>query len=154
MAGAAYLVNGVVVDAAVIRSGNKTDRGADCWLDMAKAFSEWVGERPVDTLVYEFPIIIKTGRGRFAGAKPDDLLRLACVDAAVCSAVQAYQYVEYTPPQWKGTVPPDVMTARILGWLSAEENKLFDGMPESLKHNAIDAAGMGVVYARRVGERQ
>lgn len=152
--GAAYLADGVVVDAALIRAGNKTDRGPNQWADMADATAAWVGDRPVSTVVIEFPIIIKTGRGRFAGAKPDDILRLACIDAAVCGAVKAYQYVEYTPPQWKGTVPPDVMTERIIGWLTDDENALFDGMPESLKHNAIDAAGIGVFHARRVGERE
>lgn len=151
--GAAYLVDGVVVDAALIRSGNKTDRGANAWADMSDAVASWVGDRPVDSLVYEFPIIIKTGRGRFAGAKPDDLMRLACVDAAVCGAVKAYQYVEYLPYQWKGTVNPDVMIERIQKWMTPAERALVVA-PPSLVHNVWDSCGLGIFHARRVNERE
>lgn len=53
---------------------------------------------------------------------------------------------ELVPPRnWKGTMDPDAMTRWILTRLDDQEKAVIDSiMPAGKRHNAIDAAGLGL----------
>lgn len=74
---------------------------------------------------------------------PNDLLDLAMV---VGRFVQVGADIVY-PADWKAQVPKQVMTARILTFLSAEEKANM----RSTDHNTIDAIGIGLWKLGRMG---
>lgn len=101
-------------------------------------------------LVSEWMIVYAAGKGK-AGADPNDLLKLTAVSGAVarelrvpCSCVE--------PRGWKGTLGDNadgdyVPELRIFGRggiLSADETHRVDWPAESLRHNVVDAVGIGL----------
>ncbi len=148
--GAAILVDGVITRAGLVRSPNKSDRNANAWNAMAEATVAWVGPVGVSTLIIEYP---QAYQARFQKGDQNDLIQLACVVGAVCGRVEAYQYHSVLPRDWKGTCAKSVFTERIRGWMSDKEHAAVEECPASLRHNIYDACGLGIWYARRVGER-
>jgi len=59
---------------------------------------------------------------------------------------------ELVPPRdWKGTMDPDAMTRWILTRLDDEEKAVVESLlPASKRHNAIDAAGIGLHHLKRL----
>ena len=94
------------------------------------------------TTVDVLPRVIELPRV-YPGARkndPNDLVDLACVAGALGNEFTEYVY----PRTWKGQVPKVVMGKRIMSRLSEGEKWNIEKCPESLKHNVLDAIGIGL----------
>lgn len=99
-----------------------------------------VGRWTPDHLVIERPQIYLRSK-----ADPDNIITLAI---NVGEWVQRYRGVPRTfvrPSEWKGNVDKAVMTRRIEADLTAHEQRICGRWrgPESVRHNMIDAVGLG-----------
>lgn len=83
-------------------------------------------------------------RGRSAKSGPQDLMDLNIIAGRLGT-------VWVTPEQWKGCVPKEIHQPRILSRLMMEELYLVRAvLPPSLRHNAIDAVGIGLHHLGRL----
>ena len=132
--GWALFLNGILVEVGLSRAKTLEDQISSMTLPKAP-----------DGLVIEEPQV-------YQGAKqvgsPDDLIRLAMVAGAVMARAACFKDVEtilVKPAGWKGQVPKDIMSTRIMRKLSDKERSLVVAiMPKGLRHNAIDAVGIGL----------
>lgn len=61
----------------------------------------------------------------------------------------------YEPREWKGTGNAEAFLNRILERLDPVERKIIDAVqPAHLRHNAIEAAGLGLFYLGRLTKRR
>jgi len=102
----------------------------------------------VTEFVSEYPQVYARGPG-----DPADLIELAGVVGAVGYAIRSMKSSSYLPRSWKGQVPKDVMCARIEGRLSPEEKAAIRPCPTSLRHNVLDAIGVGLFHIGRLRAR-
>jgi hypothetical protein len=141
--GVAVFVDGSLTDVSLVR-GLKSGRGPGAWRALAKAVEPIL--RTADLLVIERPQIYQ---GRKQIGDPDDLMELMGVVGAIVGLSSTIDVVTYRPKEWKSNVPKDVHQARLYAALSPEDQRLVDAIkPESLKHNALDAVGIGCYYLR------
>lgn len=127
--------------------------GVACWRDGQLAAADLVrdwGPRPnaefAERYVIELPEIRVQGGGK---GDPNQMVRLAFA----VGAWHAQWYVNKAridlirPHAWKGNVPKEIMTQRILRSLTDAERKIA-----GTDHNVIDAVGLGLhVLGRRIG---
>ena len=86
-------------------------------------------------------------------ANPNDLVRVAVVSGLVVGLYPAYAFV--LPHEWKGSVPKKIHQQRILTKLSVDEHTLVANItPKSLRHNSIDAVGLGLYYLEKTYGRR
>ena len=143
-----------LVRAAYVKSPNQADRGPYAWRDMAEAIRLWLSMQEYEygapnALVMELQQVYAT---RFQKGNQDDLLQLAGVNGAISYAFRGIPEVfSYLPRVWKGTVKKEVMTARIESKLSPEELAGIEPCAVSLRHNVIDAVGLGLYKFGRLG---
>jgi len=73
-----------------------------------------------------------------------DLIRVATIGAAVAGMLSP-EPAFVTPNEWKGQVPKEIMGSRILHSLQWDEaNRAGKDIPTNLRHNVIDAVGIGL----------
>lgn len=107
-----------------------------------------------NTLVIEKPQIY---RGRLQKGDPNDLITLA---------IQVGRYVErfsrvasrvelVLPATWKGQVPKEIHHPRIMNTLNETERPVIEAVKcaKSLRHNIIDAVGLGIWFLQKEGLR-
>ena len=105
--------------------------------------------------IYERQQVYRKGRGE--NVNPDDLLQLAYVNGATAALVALDYYdpdpVGYLPREWKGQVPKDKHHPRIMASLTDGEREKAEAdlgrYTAHLRHNAIDAIGIGLRWLRR-----
>jgi hypothetical protein len=110
-------------------------------LDIAEQISGLI-EHCRDTLemVLEWPQFYRLPRG----PSPESLASLVAVDMAVLSRVQPIQASTVLPHAWKGSVDGDLCAQRVLRGLTEDERLMVsDAAPASLRHNVLDAVGLG-----------
>ncbi len=127
------------------------------WLARGKTWYETAFQLMKDTtfipdiLVIEVPQIYSEHK---LTGDPNDLIDVALMAGAVQGLFASFecplQVVCYRPGQWKGQVPKAIMGRRILARLSEAEKATIESCPESMRHNAIDAAGIGLKYLHRL----
>lgn len=129
------------------------------WAHMACAvlnmFHCWAGRQLVYDgeqlhLVCEFPKVYTAGKSK---GDPEDLLQLAGVVGMICPLFAGIQSTAriVRPHQWKGSVRKDIMTARIMAYLEADELVCCNPrVPKSLAHNMFDAVGIGLWHFGRL----
>lgn len=150
------LFDGLVLRKAGLARAPKTDapypaRAAQ----MARQVQAWrlLGATPtslVDIIVAEWPQVYQRGGPTKTKGDPNVItLPLAGVVSATCALFPNADVITYRPHEWKGTLDGDDFTERILSRLTAEEEMLIEGIP-SLRHNAIDAVGLGLKYLGRL----
>ena len=107
-----------------------------------------------DVLVIE-TMKVYAGRQGF-GKDPDDLLELQGIAGALAFGFRGGRVVGVLARDWKGQVPKQVMTERIRTWITRRGwlDRLAVPKPARLVHNAIDAAGLGMVYLGLEGRLQ
>lgn len=141
-------LSGTLQRAALIRPGKEKDLlarvrtvtlGSINWLDLTL----------VEAVIAEWPQV-------YSGsvADPNALLGLAAVSAAIASL---YPYVEHRsvlPRTWKGSLDGEVMAQRIEGRLSPEEVARIEDCPASLRHNVLDAVGIGLYHFGRLERKR
>ena len=119
----------------------RTGRGPKAWNAMAKAFLGATDH----VVVVEYMQIY---RGAKQKGDPNDVAEVNGVVGAICGAHESA--TGYLPRQWKGQVPKKIMGKRILSKLSAAEKKCIQKCPASLKHNVVDAIGIGLFHLGRL----
>jgi len=86
-----------------------------------------------------------TTRGRKMRFAHQDLMDVS----VVAGAMRAHTY--YAPSDWKGAVPKEIHQPRILAALDDEEKAMVERVkPAKLRHNAIDAVGIGLYALGRM----
>lgn len=154
-AGVAAFEKGALVYAALIKNTERKARGPQAWWAMAEevATTRHAGS-PIflipDVYVVEVPQVYRFGKSK---GDPDDLIQLAGVGGAIGARLQALEAHGYYPRQWKGQVPKDVMAARIESYLNAAELSAIAKCAPSLRHNVLDAIGIGLYHLGRMGGR-
>lgn len=141
--------DGTLLRAGLARNGETKERGPQAWAMMAEQVCSLahLSTRTLLRAILEVPQV-------YAGAKaigdPADLLELAGVDGAI-AALLGVPCEGISPRAWKGQVDPDVMTARIESKLAPVELARISPCPASLRHNVIDAVGIGLHRFGRLG---
>lgn len=129
-------------------------RGPKVWRDVANSIA-WLRDdesTSPDRVVVEL-MKVYAGRGGF-GKDPADLLELAGVNGAVVASFPDAEIGGVLARDWKGQVPKKIMLGRIRDWLARRSwgDRVLVYEPEpALTHNAIDAAGLGMVALRLEG---
>jgi len=98
-----------------------------------------------ERIVIELPRIYPLARQK---GDQNDLVDLAYLAGALDSVGVAGALVH--PRTWKGQVPKEIMGQRILAALRPEERALMEKVSAG-RHNAIDAAGLGLWAIGRLG---
>ncbi len=137
--------------AAYVPNPAKRGNGPEECARMGAAVIHWT-RIFVLTLCVEWPRIHTQGQRK---GDPNDLLALAGVDSAIAAGIGFnVKIVRYFPEQWKGTLDADVMTARIESRLSEEERARIEPGAASLRHNTVDAIGIGLHYLKRLDRKR
>lgn len=135
------------------KNPNKKDRGPQAWCALADRIErEWIARVPkrvcrIDAFVAETPQVYRGRKTR----NPADLLEVAGVVGAVAYGVHATKRTRFLPREWKGQVPKETHNRRILAKLHKDEVENIETCPESLRHNVVDAVGIGLFYLGRMG---
>ena len=100
----------------------------------------------IDFMVIEWPQIYKGAR-----QNPNDLLYLAAVAGGAIAVFPGAGCVFKTPREWKGQTPKGVCNKRTTAALGPRELGVVNSVvaPPSLRHNVLDAIGIGLVYLKR-----
>ncbi len=100
-------------------------------------------------MVAEWPQVYTGQRG---GNDPNDLLWLTCVLGAAIDRVRPPKLTLYRPAEWKGQVPKVTHNKRVLSRLTQAEMVLYESLavPKGIRHNLIDAIGIGLKYLGRL----
>jgi hypothetical protein len=82
-------------------------------------------------------------------AHANDCITLSLMAGRVTGFFLEANIVEYVPHTWKGGVPKNIMTKRIIDKLSQDEIGRVD-LPRAkdLHHNIWDAVGLGIYHTR------
>lgn len=104
------------------------------------AVKEATGGTSPDVVLVEFPQIYRVGVSR---ADPSDLVSIALVAAAVAASYPLAVWDGVKPRGWKGTLDGYLMASRIDKSLTPSERAVVGKCPASLRHNVLDAIGLG-----------
>jgi len=142
------------------RTGN---RAAEC-AAVARYVALWSRLAPGDDveLAVEWPRVydsaIRQGAKSVSGKDPNDLLPLAGIDAALAALFPGATTTSYAPSEWKGQMPKEVCHARLRKRLDASELAALDSdldkVAPSLRHNVLDAVGIGLHHLGRLAPRR
>jgi hypothetical protein len=72
---------------------------------------------------------------------PNDLIQVA-LSAGACMSV-CLRSITVAPHQWKGSVPKTIHNQRVMEKLSKEGRVIVDCWPPAIRHNVVDAIGLG-----------
>lgn len=124
----------------------RPDADGQIWAAMANEVVALLRHYDPDTIVLEVPQVYQmTGKG-----DPNDLIHLAGIVGGI-AAIANRPTVTLRPREWKKQVKKEVMLARIENRLSPDERKCINrGMPANLRHNVIDAIGIGLYVCGRL----
>jgi hypothetical protein len=161
-AGLAVFKDGVLTFATLVQSKEKKARGGRAWWFMGSAVRAalvnvvYLGGEPgifrkPFTFVSEIPQVYREGKS--ANVDPEDLTNLTGVVGAVIGFLDPDEVETYVPAQWKGQVPKEIHNRRIIATLTPNEQTLLANVkcPVSLKHNVVDAVGIGLFALGRMG---
>lgn len=148
---------GKLLYAAYLRNPETSGDGAKAWFALADHCYEVLKakakelQRPIDVYVVELMM------RRYKDIRTDvnDLIQVAAAGAAVGAALPVKAAYSYPASTWKGSVPKKIHNVRILNALSPEERAIYDAEPtaSSLKHNIVDAIGIGLYHLERMRVR-
>lgn len=148
--GVAEFIGGGLYRAAYIPNPAREGTGYLVYGSMALAVHQWCS-CDVKGIIIEHPRIYPQSSQQ--KGDPNDIVSVAAVGAAI-AAVRDWHGVESVyPANWKGQVPKDVMTERIRRSLAVEESVVIEPCAASLKHNVLDAIGMGLHKLNRINKR-
>lgn len=107
----------------------------------------------IDVLVAEWPQVYVGARSK---GDPNDLLWLTAVLGSAVAEVAPQEVILYKPAEWKGQVDKRVHNIRVMARLESKELAIVKNVAvtESLRHNMIDAIGIGLKYLKRLEPRR
>lgn len=130
-------------------------RGPTCWSTMADAVEAELRAMDVFNTVHavavEIPQVYQT---KYQKGDQDDIVQLAATVGAIVSRIPAKHKIGFFPRQWKGQVPKGIHNNRILSRLSQEEFERIECPRVALRHNVIDAVGLGVYTLQFQGKKR
>lgn len=94
-------------------------------------------------IVIEVPQVYQQ---RLLKGDPNYLIDVSLVAGGI-AARSGLRKPEFIRPRvWKGNVPKDIMTKRIVDHMDADEFDIFEAIdvPKGLQHNVLDAIGIGL----------
>jgi hypothetical protein len=114
----------------------------------SEVFYAVVDEEPKFAII-ECPMVY---RGAQQKGAQSDIIAVAGVSYATAArlAPVGVSCQRVFPYQWKGQVPKEIMLKRIESTLKAQELARIEKTPKSLRHNVIDAVGIGLHYFGRL----
>ena len=129
---------------------NTVDKGNDvrAVVHMAKQVEEFAGR--IDGFICESPQVYNESASK---KNDNDILPLVGVDGAVAAFLYAKgtrHFSQYSPRDWKGQVPKDIMCKRIEARLSQDELDSITMPCASLQHNVWDGIGIGLKFLGRL----
>lgn len=142
-----------LIRAAYVRNPVGLGDGAASWAGMGRAVAHWIRQVPEAhriiggnlDLIIECPRVYPVEQQKGGTKGQNDLIALAAVAGAVVGALNVGGSVRSVYPRdWKGTLDPDEMTARIRSRLTREERARCEPCPKSLEHNLLDGVGIGL----------
>ena len=146
-AGVAFFCNRNLVSAQLITAASPFEvaRHVEMWVWLLR------DKLPKGTITSsgKLNVLVTEGQQIYPGVRaqnPNDLLPLAYVCGAVQARIDAFDRLMPFPREWKGSVPKEVFTRRILQRLDHDALKIISGLkcPAAKKHNVIDAVGLGL----------
>lgn len=144
--------DGTLLHAKYLKNPVKKGGGPEAWLGFLTAsedYRDW--NETVDHFVSEFPQVYRAGASK---GDPDDLLQLAGIVGVFSANIAAREYLAIRPREWKGNVPKDVHHARLTKALDDHERLIVEeSAPPSLRHNVLDAVGIGLWWLKKQGIR-
>jgi len=141
-------VYGELRHVAYVRNPEKTGDGPRAWTGYERVC---LWDKRTDYFISEVPQVYRAGASK---GDPDDLLQLAGVVGVFSILVSADVRIGVKPREWKGQVPKDVHHARLVKTLSAEDlEKINAAAPPSLRHNVLDAVGIGKWWFQKNGRK-
>jgi len=146
-AGVAVFEDGELSSAWLARGKHWQDTARNAYADLRDMFPlEVIGPETTE-LVIERMQIYPPGRGI---GDQNDLVTVAFMSACLAGYLDICP-TEYYPAVWKGQTPKKVMNDRVLERLSeGERSRIYIKKGESsLKHNVIDAVGIGLYHLKR-----
>lgn len=161
---AVFSPSGRLLRAGLARSCVKSPiRGAPAWRGAAQAAQVWYEYMPDDTpgavppMVRPQLVVVEEQKINFGRTKnPDDLLQCNGAAGAISMAFADCLIQGVIPENWKGSIPKEDMTARIQSRLEErpEELRCVESCPTGLRHNILDAVGIGLWFFGRLAPRR
>jgi hypothetical protein len=113
---------------------------------VALEFALWLGKSNtvVDILVLENQQIYGNGRGK---GDPNDLLPLSFVCGAISATIPHRQLLHPKAREWKGSVPKQIYTGRLLRYMSLHYEEHFKALSQynaKQLSDVVDAFGLGL----------
>ena len=111
---------------------------------MANVINNTLGGLYPDDVVIEIPQVYQQRMGK---GDPNDLIDVGIVAGMVTSVLGEFDQIQMIRPRrWKGTRPKNICNALTLKTLDVDERKVFEEIEviASLRHNVIDAIGIGL----------
>jgi hypothetical protein len=106
-----------------------------------------------NSVVRKVTVEMPVQRGRDSQVKVSSLIKVAIWGGWVAGKLfPNAEMITKEPSEWKGTIDADRMTERIKSKLRPHERALLGAVkcPDGLKHNVVDAIGMGLKGAYRL----
>ena len=98
-------------------------------------------------------LIIERPHGGVGVASKRDIITLSRRMGTLIAVSRASSVLEWEPSTWKGSVPKEIMTARILErWMTPADHETLARVKRQT-HDVIDAFGIGIQYLRTIGVR-
>ena len=142
----AIFTDGKLERAFLVKNPEAKARGPVAWVRMADAVAYQLLKLfggGCQTLVVEQQQIYRQTRN------PADIQELTGVTGALVGRLAAVEYVGYLPRAWKGNVDADAFTARLELRLTPAEKAVIEPCAASLRHNCLDAIGLGKFHLGR-----
>lgn len=140
--GEAWFQDGELIACSLLR---ETDKGEGILEDLPTTID-------ADEAMIEIPQVYQQ---RSWKGDPNDLIQIALVAGALAHAVAPFGFVSFVRPHaWKGNAKKEAIEGWIRARLSPAESAVLAAcdVPASLKHNVIDAVGIGMWALGRLGK--
>jgi hypothetical protein len=158
---ACWTPEGKLIAAGLVKNPSARDKTLarpEIWMAAASALVRkvmgypMIGSDPMETIgvMVEIPEVHQRGSGK---GDPNDLIDVAGVAACCVAALKAVGGAlckwAPKPKEWKGQLPKEISSARVLEKLTPDESSRIEPCNPGLLHNIHDAIHMGLVFFKR-----